>query len=549
MQLTLMTVIALLWLIGTNFRVYRQARFYQIEEYMSERYIRWLFSEREKWLPIRSIAIFLVGIVLAFFNDSIPNETALMPYIISILAAAIAIWPPREVEVKKTFVRTQRATRMLGMIYIQTALFAVLWLIVVNEVSLESDRFSASLIAIGGLVNFLLAPAWLMLGNVLMTPVEAAMRQRFIHQAESVLESIQPKIIGITGSYGKTTTKNFLRDILGGRYKIYATPKSYNTLMGICLAINNDVANDYSIEYFISEMGAYVGGEIERICQLTPPDISIVVEVGPQHLERFGTLKNTARAKYEIIENLPPHGLGVFNWDNAYVREMYEKGYPDNRIAVSKAVSPDDVPENGPRFIASEIQETLNGLGFTISDTQTGDSERIETPVIGRHNVTNLLLSIAVAVHEGMSLHDVALRAKMLQPAESRLVRQTSDTGITIINDAYSANPVGVISALQVLGMHTTGKRLLITPGMVELGELQDKENYKLGELATEYATDIILVGEKQTEPIKQGILSTHFSPENLHTVETLSDAVNWYQDNLEAGDAVLFLNDLPDTY
>jgi UDP-N-acetylmuramoyl-tripeptide--D-alanyl-D-alanine ligase len=309
------------------------------------------------------------------------------------------------------------------------------------------------------------------------------------------------------------------------------------------------MANDYSIEYFISEMGAYVEGEIERIAELTKPEISIVVEVGPQHLERFGSLENVAMAKYEIIKALPKHGLGVFNWDNPYVREMYEKGYPDNRIAVSREISPDNLPETPPQFIASDISETLNGLSFTVTDTQTGQSERIETPVIGIHNVTNLLLAIAVAVHEGMSLRDVAFRAKTLQPAESRLVRQVTDSGITIINDAYSANPVGVISALKVLGMHQSGKRLLITPGMIELGALQEQENRKLGELATQYASDIILVGEKQTAPLKAGILSTNFPSEKLQVVDTLSDAIDWYKHNLKAGDTVLFLNDLPDTY
>ena len=108
----------------------------------------------------------------------------------------------------------------------------------------------------------------------------------------------------------------FLRDILSLRYRSYATPKSYNTLMGISLAINHDLADDFSIEYLISEMGAYVPGEIERICQLTPPDIAIVTEIGPQHLERFGSLENTSRAKYEIVRNLPPDGVAVFNWDN-----------------------------------------------------------------------------------------------------------------------------------------------------------------------------------------------------------------------------------------
>ncbi|MEO1290909.1 MAG: Mur ligase family protein, partial [Chloroflexota bacterium] len=312
-------------------------------------------SERNRWLPLRPLAVFFVGGVFAFFNDSIPNETAILPYAISIIAGLIAVVPPRDREIKKAFVRTQRATRMLATAFILAVLYTVITIYLINQLGISSDRFTAGIVATSGFINFIFAPIWLMLGNLLMTPVESALRQRFIRQAESVLQTIQPKIIGITGSYGKTTTKNFLHDILNGRYKTYATPKSYNTMMGVTLAINTDLANDYSIEYFISEMGAYVEGEIERICQLTPPDISIVTEVGPQHLERFGSLENIAIAKYEIIANLKPQGLGVFNWDNPYVREMYEKGYPDNRIAISRQITVDAAKVNNVRFIATDV--------------------------------------------------------------------------------------------------------------------------------------------------------------------------------------------------
>jgi len=169
--------------------------------------------------------------------------------------------------------------------------------------------------------------------------------------------------------------------------------------------------------------------------------------------------------------------------------------------------------------------------------------------LLGQHNVTNVLLATATAVHEGMKLRDVAYRVRGLKPAESRLVRQTTAQGITIINDAYSANPAGVVSALKVLAMHQTGKRLLITPGMVELGPLHEPENKKLGITAAQYATDVILVGAEQTAPIKAGLTETNFPPERLQVVETLAQAVEWYQTNLKAGDTVLFLNDLPETY
>src|SRR5690606_27325278 len=235
-----------------------------------------------------------------------------------------------------------------------------------------------------------------------------------------------------------------------------------NTLMGICIAINNDLAHDHSVEYFIAEMGAYFPGEVARLAELTQPTIGIEIEVGPQHLERFGSLENTMRAKYELVKALPPDGVAVFNWDNPYTRQMYERGYPKTRIAVSREVHPAQVKPGGPRFIASDIEETLDGLRFLVTDVELGQSELFSTPLVGIHNVTNILLATAVAVHERMPLRDIARRVRTLQPPESRLVRQVTPEGITIINDAYSANPAGAASALRVLGLHRNGRRLLI---------------------------------------------------------------------------------------
>ena len=558
-----------IWLIGAFIRMYQYARFYQIEEYMSRRYLRWLFAERARWLPARPVIAWLAGIILSVSFAEI--GAVLLSGLVMLVAAVASIWTPRQVEIKKPFRATARAKRLLGASVFVT--LVVLWILLsfggvwlgslipsewydyplprpgevdpLARVELVGIAGSSTI----GLILFLAVPFLLILGNILMTPVEAMFRRRFIQKARDVLADVHPVVIGITGSYGKTSTKTYLAQILSGRYRVLATPKSYNTLMGVTLTINNQLANDYSVDYLITEMGAYVEGEIAEICDLTRPQIGIVTEVGPQHLERFGSLENTAKAKYELIKALPPEGVGVFNWDNPYVREMYERGYPATRLAVSKAVRADDIIVNGPHFIASDIQESLDGLRFTVTDMQTGEKQPFATMLLGNHNITNLLLATAVAVHEGMSLNDVARRVQALQPAESRLVRQTTPQGITIINDAYSANPVGAVEALRVLGMHTSGKRLLITPGMVELGELMESENKRLGEIAAQYASDVILVGKERTKPIKVGLLDAGFAPEHLHVMDTLAESVEWYQNHLRPGDTVLFLNDLPDTY
>ncbi len=541
----LLAILAAIWLLGAWLRIFQQARFYQIEEYMGGRYLRWVGKARARLLPARAFAAWMLGLAISGLLPEAP-----LPEMAAIAAAIIAVIPPRQAEVKQPFAATARMKRLLAGSWLASAVAFAALLAAVNAYRPpDLPVITMALTNTIGAAIFLLTPLWLIAGNGLMQPLESALRQRYLRQASRRLATIQPRIIGITGSYGKTTSKNFLRDILSLRFRAYATPKSYNTLMGISLAINRDLANDFRTEYFISEMGAYVEGEINRICQLTPPDIAIVTEVGPQHLERFGTLENVRKAKYEIIKNLPADGLAVLNWDNEHVRAMAAAGYPSTILTVSRQLSAEAARAEGISWLAKDTQETLEGISFTVAHIPSGEQAKIKTALVGEHNVTNLLLCIAVAFHEGIPLRDIALRVRHLQPSESRLVRQRTSAGITIINDAYSANPKGAASALKLLGMHQDGARLLITPGMIELGDLQDEENRKLGLLAAQQATDIILVGKAQTAPIADGILSTSFDRARLQVVETLKESIDWYQHNLKAGDTVLFLNDLPDTY
>ena len=548
MQEFLLLALTVLWLAGAWLRIYRQARFYQIEEYMSRRYLQWALNHPRRLIPARPVGAWLIGLAIAWITSEAPDS--MLPLVIAGIAALMAIIPQPAREIKKEFVRTPRVTRiLLASLTISAAALVISHFAgssIIHTDILMMRILTASAI---GMAVYLLAPVWLVGGNLLMQPAEVYLRRRYLYQARQALAKINPRIIGITGSYGKTTTKAFLHDLMSLRYRTYATPKSYNTLMGISLAINRDLADDYRSEYFISEMGAYVPGEIERICQLTPPDIAIVTEIGPQHLERFETLENTSAAKYEIIRNLEPDGIGVFNWDNVHIQKMAAAGYPNTRLTVSRELDITQARQQNVTWIASDIQENLAGLSFTATHVKSGENARLETSLAGEHNVSNLLLCIAVAHHEGIPLRDIAWRSRTLKPAESRLVRQTTTAGITVINDAYSANPKGAASALKVLGMHDAGKRLLITPGMIELGAVQDAENRKLGQLAAQFATDIILIGSEQTQPILEALQETDFDMARVQVFETLAESVDWYQQHLIAADAVLFLNDLPDTY
>lgn len=539
-------ILIFVWLAGTIIRIWRLARYFQIEGYNSPRYLRWWIAKSQRYLVWRALIFVSLAALTSLVLNFAGQDTEAVYLLIWGVAGVLSVWPEPPKEVKQKFKVTQRAARLLV-----TAFALAVIVLIGAEVTLDSlfglsARTQFALITGIGLLIYHLSPLALPLANVIMLPVEAGFRHLFINRAHRALQQKPPLVIGITGSYGKTSTKEYLAHILSGRYRVLATPKSYNTLMGVCMVINNDLAKNEKYDYFIVEMGAYVEGEIRAICKLTGPKISIVTAVGPQHLERFGTLDNTAKAKYEIIEALPPDGTGIFNWDNHYVRAMYERGYPETRIAVTWQNAGH---ARQLRFLARNVRQTVDGLEFDVTDTQTNDSEHFSTRLVGQHNVTNILLATAVARHLGLPLTEVAMRVSTLESAEHRLQRKVLPGNITVIDDAYSANPVGARSVLDVLALYDKGRRILITPGMVELGPLHAEENQKLGRYAAQVCTDIVLVGIEQTLPIKQGVMETGFSADHLHIFDTREEAIAWFNQELKEGDTVLFLNDLPDTY
>ncbi|MCC6800377.1 MAG: UDP-N-acetylmuramoyl-tripeptide--D-alanyl-D-alanine ligase [Anaerolineae bacterium] len=535
-----------LWLVGIILRIWRLARFFQIEGYDSRRYLRWLAGRIDRIVVVRALVSVGIAGVAALALELTGQESAPLYLAIWGVAGITAVWPEPVKEIKQKLRLTQRAIRLL------IAAFGLAVALHIGAIGLVGALVSLGTLAefaaytVIGLVTYHLSPLILPLANLIMHPVEAGFRWMFRRRAAATLRRANPVVIGITGSYGKTSTKEYLAHILNGRFRAYATPKSYNTLMGVCVAINNDLSADYGYDYFIVEMGAYVPGEIAGISDLVKPQISIVTAVGPQHLERFGTLENTARAKYEIIEALPANGAAIFNWDDPYVRAMYERGYPQIRIGVTWQNT--DLATQ-LRFHARDIQATVDGLRFDVIDALTGEEQPITTRLAGQHNVTNILLAIATARHLGMTLGEIALRVASLEPAEHRLQRRELPGGVTVIDDAYSANPVGAQSALNVLSLYHNGRRVLITPGMVELGPIQGEENRKLGRHAAQVCTDIILVGEEQTHPIQQGIREAGFPSDRLKVYDTREEAIAWFNTALQPGDTVLFLNDLPDTY
>ncbi len=399
------------------------------------------------------------------------------------------------------------------------------------------------------LLSLLLAPSLVLLlvigGNTLMDPVEAQIRRAFVRRARSRIATYKPLVIGIAGSYGKTSTKHILAQLLAPQKETLPTPKSFNTLMGVSRTINERLQPKH--ELFIVEMDAYQTGEIAQMCELVKPQVGVITSVGPQHLERFGSIERIADALYELVASLPPASPVVLYTGESMAAHLAERaahaGYRVVRYGLASEQSdPYDV-------VASDIVVDEHASHFTWRWPAEGLELRISIPLLGQHNILNVSAALAVVHLLGLPIDQAAREAIHLEPTQHRLQRLPSTGGITVIDDSYNANPVGIHNGLDVLEQMPGRAKILVTPGMVELGSVEEAENKRFGQHAAQVCQHVILVGTQQTKPILAGLQESGFSPEHIHIVNTLEEVTATLGQIAKPDDVVLFANDLPDTY
>lgn len=357
-------------------------------------------------------------------------------------------------------------------------------------------------------------------------------RYYYYRQAENKLKQFGNLIvIGITGSYGKSTVKEFLYQILSDKFKVLKTPKNINTEIGIAKFI---MQNDFrDVQIFIVEMAAYKIGEIKQICQITHPQIGILTAINEQHLSLFGNIQNTQQAKYELLKSLPESGLAVINSDNGYIREKIS----EIKCKVKKFGGQ---TEFSPDYLVKNIITGIDGTKFTISSN--GQENIFAIDIMGKHNALNITPCYAVALYLGLDTQNVLEKSKSLQLPEATI--QIKKYGAnTIIDDSYNSNPEGFSSALEILSNYQ-GQKAVITRGMLELGKMSDELHRKISAQIAKCADELVIITPDEEKSLREGAKETKLK---IYSIYKTKELMEYIRRGKNSNRIILLENRVPD--
>ncbi len=511
----------------------------QQDDYDNVRLSRWIIANK---VYDKRVTTFLVIVLLISVLSPLPSMYINALVFLGFCGATAFEKNPRK-DAKKAFVLTQRAKRILTI----STLFAAL--------------IGGIIFLVPSLLIWILAvqllPALLILGNASLAPQEAAVQKRLAAEARAKLDEYRPKVIGITGSYGKTSVKHILGHILNHAAPTLVPPGSTNTMMGTTRIIREQLQPNH--KYMIAEMGAYGPGSITKLCSLTPPDVAIISSIGHAHYERFKTLETVVQAKYELAQAAIAKGGKVIVHEKTlkfpYAREIRNR-HIDNFIVCGESMqgrtprteqeysylSKDDLHILG-------VEQTSRGLVVSIEWGETRDD--LKAPLYGVHHGHNIALAYACARDLGMEHNDIKMALSTLPQIRHRLEVKRQVDNTIIIDDAFNSNPPGfraAVHVMRVLADDTKGRGILVTPGIVELGEAHDEVHKALGILAAEVCDIVIAVSPSRIPTFIEGY-EAHGNGKMLYQFNTFKEAEKWLVEHKKAGDVILLENDLPDIY
>lgn len=528
-------ILALTLLFGTFFKTKRSLHMLQQNLYNeNNRYLKWVVKNFKIFdVDMIMVLIAIVGVFVIYDMNALSMITKFIIGLLGVVLGLLWISRIENSQNKKPLVVTARVKRLIFTI-------VILYFIPFGFMSYNVIDSHLSWIMLLVLTLMIYFNAFVVqLANIINRPIEKCVYHYYKSKAQNKLKSMNNlKIIGITGSYGKTSSKNILSDILNIKYNALPTPRNLNTYNGLIMTVNNHM--DKFCDIFIAEMGAYVKGEIKGLCKLVKPKYGILTRIGTAHLETFGSEQNIIDGKFELIESLPSDGFAVLNGDDPK-QVSYELKNKIKTIWIG--INNEDVDVRA-------VNIKCSSKGTTFDVVLKGDDKKypFETKLLGDHNVYNILAGIACGIEFGIDMEDLVQAVRSVRAVEHRLELKRIGNFYQI-DDAYNSNPVGAENACKVLGM-MPGIKVVVTPGMIELGAKEKEYNKKFGEQIAEVADYVVLIGEKRTIPIKEGLLTKGFDKDKIIVFNDVRDAYPFIG-TLSGREEVyaLFENDLPDTY
>ena len=491
----------------------------------NNRYIKW-GSKNIKQVFKLDIIIFLISLL----NLIIKNDILSYINIIYIFLFIKEYSLNKKSQVKIPLKITSRIKRLVVTITI-IYLLPVIFYIITNNEFLFNIVFNTLIFT-----NFYI----MFISNIINKPIEKFVFLYYKNKAVKKIRNMSNlEVIGITGSYGKTSSKNILNDILSVKFNSITTPQNFNTQYGLIITINNYI--DKFNDIFVAEMGAYKQGRIKLLCNLVKPKYGILTSIGTAHLETFGSRENIQKGKFELIESLPSDGLGILNADDPYQVSYKLK---NNCKIIWIGIENQDAD-----IIARNIKIDSNGMTFDVYFKRDNKTHTFKTKLLGNANIYNILASIAFCKYKEMTFNEIEIGIKRIKPIPHRLEIKKIN-GKTFIDDAYNSNPVGSKMALDVLKL-MNGFKIVVTPGMIELGSEQYELNKKFGDYISEVADYVILVGEKQTKPILDGLNNKKYNKNKISVINDVKEAfkiIDEVKDNNKET-YILLENDLPDIF
>ncbi len=501
--------------------------------YKNKTFLRWLGRGDNLYfnrLCILTLCLALPTSVTALCFSFLGKIAALYISAVPFCCFLIAfITVDKKFALKVPFKRTGRVTRLMLVYAFFTACITYAFIALLSFLSAWNGSLLYGVIAyVPVAVLPMLLPFLFCAANATTGVFENARNKKFVKRAGQVLNETEIIRVGVVGSYGKTSVKNILKAMLSTRYKVVETPASYNTPIGVAKTVFTDGFAENQV--LIAEMGARKTGDIAELCALVKPDYAVFTGVCQQHISTFESLEKVFAEKSEIIKS----GAKVVCAES--LKERVENAFGKD--------------EDGVIFA---VESAIENLRLNATDTQftlriKGESVEIKTKLLGKAAAENILLAATLAVEMGVSLTDIQKAVCTLEAIPHRL-QLVENNGVYILDDGYNANPRGAFEAIAALGRFTGGK-CVVTPGIVECGVLEEEINGKLGVRIAEEGLDlVILVGETLVGAVKKGYIEGGGDESKLVCVRNLEEAKSALSGWVQAGDAVLFLNDLPDVY